>query len=303
MESTVKGIRYSYQINYLNTEPTHLKSQVHNLPVVSEPQQTPLDIQKNQDAYIPSNEARMTYAAPTAGMSAAPAVNLNTSSATTVPTGRNVMSTGGIGNAGLLNTVAPTDTNPLLTETNISEPQQIARATQAESAVSRPASNVAAQSGLNGNLGNALHPTAQFVGLDKIASDIPASDASPIESVKANPRLDFQRTERTFIPNQNSFFQNNGLESVVTDGDELEANAASNNAATARVSEIDNIENAQTVEKPIPSYMIPGPDEVPEEDAGNSFFNRYLGQQAKTLYGFISGAVAQSNYGNLNLIG
>ena len=168
MNSTIKGVRYSYQISYMNQAPTHLKSQIHNLPVVSEPQQTPLDISQNQDQYIPSNDARMSYAAPTAAVSATPSVNEVSGGATTIPSARSTMATGGIGYAGPQRINAPTDVNPLLTETNISEPQQVARAAQAESVVSHPALSVAAQAGLDGNLGNVLHPTQNFIGIDKI---------------------------------------------------------------------------------------------------------------------------------------
>lgn len=311
MNSTIKGVRYSYQISYMNQAPTHLKSQIHNLPVVSEPQQTPLDISQNQDQYIPSNDARMSYAAPTAAVSATPSVNEVSGGATTIPSARSTMATGGIGYAGPQRINAPTDVNPLLTETNISEPQQVARAAQAESVVSHPALSVAAQAGLDGNLGNVLHPTQNFIGIDKIASDIPTSDATPIEGVKANPRADFHRAERAYIPNQNSFFQKNGLESVVTDGSQLEANAVANAGATAPVefsnliqpaNATESLEPTASASRSVPSYMIPSPDETDDNSTGG-FFNRYLGQQAKNLYNIIGGAInPQLQTSNLNLL-
>ena len=303
--STIKGIRYSYQIDYFNAEPTHLKSQVHNLPVVSEPQATPLDQYIRQDNYIPNNDSRVTYAAPTAAVFASPTVE-TIGNSTTVPSLHNNLPTGGIGSAGIQNISAPNDTNPLLSETHIGEPQQITKSSQAESAVSHPASAVAAEVGLNGNLGNVLHPTEQYVGLDKISSDIPTSDANPIEGVKANPKPDFQRAERSFIPNQNSFFQKNGLESVVTDGSTLEANSVANNLATADIETVRDIEAAQATNNPsnnTPSYLIPGPDETPETNGASQFFNRFLGNQAKTLYGYISGAVSQLTQSTFNVIG
>lgn len=302
--STIKGIRYSYQIDYYNAEPTHLKSQVHNLPVVSEPQATPLDQYIRQDNYVPNNDSRITYAAPSAAVSAAPSLE-SVGNSTTISALHSAIPTGGIGSADSLNVAAPNDTNPLLSETHIAEPQQIVRSSQAESAVSHPASAVSAEAGLNGNLGNVLHPTQQFVGLDKISSDIPTSDANPIEGVKANPKADFQRAERSYIPNQNSFFQRNGLESVVTDGNTLEANNTSNNVATADIETIKDIEAAQATETETnrPAYLVPGPDETPETDTATQFFNRFLGQQAKTLYGYISGAVSQFSQSTFNAIG
>lgn len=301
--STIKGIRYSYQIDYFNAVPTHLKSQVHNLPVVSEPQATPLDLYIKQDNYVPNNDSRITYAAPSAAVSAAP-ISENAGNSTTVPGIRPMLSTGGIGSAGAQSILPPNDINPLLSETHVAEPQQITRAAQAESIVSHPATPVSAESGLNGSIGNVLHPTQQFVGIDRISSDIPTSDANPIEGVKATPKADFQRAERSYIPNQNSFFQRNGLESVVTDGTTLEANAAANNSATADVSTIARIESAQPTEsRTVPSYMIPGPDETPETNPNTRFFNRFLGQQAKTLYGFISGAVSQLTPSTFNALG
>jgi hypothetical protein len=303
--STIKGIRYSYQIDYFNAVPTHLKSQVHNLPVVSEPQATPLDLYIKQDNYVPNNDSRITYAAPTAAVPAAPSLE-SVGSSTTISAFQSNIPTGGIGSASALNIAAPNDTNPLLAETHIAEPQQVFKSSQAESAVNHPASAVAAEAGLNGNIGNVLHPTQQFVGLDKISSDIPSSDASPIEEVKANPKADFQRAERSYIPNQNSFFQKTGLESVVTDGTTLEANSAKNNLATADIETAKDIEAAQKVEPETnntPAYLIPGPDETPETDTATQFFNRFLGQQAKTLYGYISGAVSQFSQSTFNAIG
>ncbi|MBP5470596.1 MAG: hypothetical protein J6Z11_15285 [Candidatus Riflebacteria bacterium] len=302
--STIKGIRYSYQIDYYNAEPTHLKSQVHNLPVVSEPQATPLDQYIRQDNYVPNNDSRITYAAPSAAVSAAPSL-ASVGNSTTISALHSGIPTGGIGSADSLNVSAPNDTNPLLSETHIAEPQQIIKSSQAESAFSHPASAVSAEAGLNGNLGNVLHPTQQFVGLDKISSDIPTSDANPIEGVKANPKADFQSAERSYIPNQNSFFQKNGLESVVTDGNTLEVNNTANNVATADIETIKDIEAAQATETETnrPSYLVPGPDETPETDTATQFFNRFLGQQAKTLYGYISGAVSQFSQSTFNAIG
>ena len=306
MESTtIKGIRYSYQIDYFNAEPTHLKSQVHNLPVVSEPQATPLDLYIKQDNYVPNNESRVTYAAPTAAVSASPAID-NTSSSTTIPTAHSTMATGGVGYSGVQNINAPNDINPLLSETHIAEPQQITRASQAESTVSHPASPVSAESGLNGNIGNVLHPTQQFVGIDQISSDIPTSDANPIEGVKATPKAEFQRTERSYIPNQNSFFQSDGLESVVTDGSKLENNKISNNLATAPIETVREAEastTSQPVNNEIPSYLVPGPDEIPETNNTTDYFNRFIGQQAKALYGYISGAVSQLTQSSFNVLG
>ena len=302
--STIKGIRYSYQIDYFNAVPTHLKSQVHNLPVVSEPQATPLDLYIKQDNYVPNNDSRITYAAPSAAVSAAP-VSENAGNSTTVPGIRPMLSTGGIGSAGAQSILAPNDTNPLLSETHVAEPQQIMRASQAESVVSHPASPVSAESGVNGNVGNVLHPTQQFVGIDRISSDIPTSDANPIEGVKATPKAEFQRAERGYIPNQNSFFQRTGFESVVTDGSTLETNSVANNLATADVETVNRVENstAPAEVKNTPSYMVPGPDETPETDLNTQFFNRFLGQQAKRLYGFISGAVSQLSPSTFNAIG
>ena len=302
--STIKGIRYSYQIDYFNAVPTHLKSQVHNLPVVSEPQATPLDLYIKQDNYVPNNDSRITYAAPSAAVAAAP-ISENAGNSTTVPSIRPILSTGGIGSAGASSLLAPTDTNPLLSETHVAEPQQIMRTSQAESVVSHPATPVSAETGHNGNIGNVLHPTSQFVGIDQISSDIPTSDANQNEGVKATPKADFQRAERSYIPNQNSFFQKNGLESVVTDGSTLETNSIANNKNTADVETINRIENTEATSETNnkPSYMIPGPDETPETDSNTQFFNRFLGQQAKRLYGFISGAVSQLTPSNFNAIG
>jgi hypothetical protein len=43
MAISVKGIQYSYQIDFFNQVPTHVQSQVHQLPPISEPQATPID--------------------------------------------------------------------------------------------------------------------------------------------------------------------------------------------------------------------------------------------------------------------
>ena len=101
------------------------------------------------------------------------------------------------------------------------------------------------------------------------------------------------------------------MESVVTDGSQLEANAVANAGATAPVefsnliqpaNATESLEPTASASRSVPSYMIPSPDETDDNSTGG-FFNRYLGQQAKNLYNIIGGAInPQLQTSNLNLL-
>lgn len=52
---TVKGIQYSYKVNYFNQVPTYVKTKVRNLPAISVPETTPLD-RALRDSFISGNQ-------------------------------------------------------------------------------------------------------------------------------------------------------------------------------------------------------------------------------------------------------
>lgn len=53
MESSVKGIRYTYQVNLFNQVPTTVRSQIHKLPPVSEMSATPIDHYERAKDFLP----------------------------------------------------------------------------------------------------------------------------------------------------------------------------------------------------------------------------------------------------------
>lgn len=312
--SSTKSIQYAYQIDYAFAEPTHLKSQVHSLPVVSPARSTPRDSYEKQETFVPNNDERITYAAPSAATFASPLAESAISS-TAIPTINSTLSSGGIGNAGLQNLSAPNDINPLLSETNVGDPQRLIRSIQSESSVSHPATPVSAEAGMNGNVGNVLHPTQQYVGIDQISSDVPSSDANPIEGVKATPKTDFIRAERGFIPNQNSFLQKTGFESVITDGtlNDEKSDSISNPSNDISIQENNRnpyLEPTQTilnVEKNSSAKQAREEEarleDISNNEKDNMLFNRLIIQQAKNLYGIISGAINQFAQPSFSTIG
>lgn len=64
MAISVKGIQYSYQIDFFNQVPTRVKSQIHDLPVLSVQEPTPIDKEAQASAVQPQRNAVPQFSSP-----------------------------------------------------------------------------------------------------------------------------------------------------------------------------------------------------------------------------------------------
>lgn len=311
MAISVKGIQYSYQIDFFNQVPTHVKSQVHDLPVLSVPEATPADRYTSQNNFVPDNEERFAWAGTRGTPEIQPPLQTDNIESTPLRTGSNVTAS------------PPTLISPILTETSVGEPQLIERRTEAESVVARPASSLSAETGRSFVL-----PLTELPA--PLPSQLPAQDAAPQDEVKAIPKADFQRALRAYRPEAGSFIQPAGYETVDffraayfnTPGTAAEqaalpvassikeVNPLSENEAKIQTAESRRPE-ATTVVTPVPERgaaaepprMQPlDSDQTTATAAGNAAVNRltgenFLARQAQKLYDLVSGA-AMLNIGN-----
>ncbi|PKL48621.1 MAG: hypothetical protein CVV42_09115 [Candidatus Riflebacteria bacterium HGW-Riflebacteria-2] len=202
MAISVKGIQYSYQINFFNQVPTNLKSQVHDLPVVSVLRPTPIDKTEVTDSYLPLAEQAFPYAGP---LASAPAGT---------PTAAPIQN---VSNTEMLPTVAPTSQLNAITpqidriestpqyDSAVSEPAQIDRKLPAANANLRPATPLAAQTERDNPLMPAELPAP-------LPETLPTSEATPTEAVKATPRYEYNLALRAYKPDAGSFLQPVGYE-------------------------------------------------------------------------------------------
>jgi hypothetical protein len=172
MVTRVKGIQYSYQIDFFNQVPTRLKSQVHDLPVLSVQRPTPIDENEQKQAVIPDAENRQTYA----GTNAAPPAQELISGSLTDNTVETVQ-----------NAAAPTNF------TTSRQPAQI---------VSYPGPQENRVTPLNTEPQLNLHNVSAAE-----PNDIPRSDSKPDEPVKAIPKFEFNRVQKAYKPDYASFLQ------------------------------------------------------------------------------------------------
>lgn len=194
MAISVKGIQYSYQIDFFNQVPTRLKSQVHDLPVVSVLRPTPIDKTEVTDSYLPLAEQAFPYAGPRA---AAPIENVS--------------------NTDLLPTVAPpSQLNAITQQDNrvesspqfnsaVAEPAQTERKLPDANANLRPATPLAAETERD----NPLMPVELPAPL---SGTLPTTEATPTEPVKAMPRYEYNLALRAYKPDAGSYLQPVGYE-------------------------------------------------------------------------------------------
>ncbi len=281
--STVKGIRYTYQIDYMNAEPTHLKSQVHNLPVVSEPQATALDsFQKQVDTYVPQRDTAVTYSAPTDANISSPIARVADNSIAHSLNNSTIPATDGV-LRGTSDVLAPNGLNSLMPESEV--------------AVAAPITEP-----------------------NQVKLDIRTDELRPLEGVKPTLQTAIANVRNGIGTEQNPIFQDNGVRletnniapiappaanvgvalnaNDLNDGVQLNQNAINNSLNTADVSAVDSSERVT------PSYMVPSEDELAysQTETAPQNFNRYLANQAKALYGYISGAVSQITQGSFNVL-
>ncbi|MBU1109456.1 MAG: hypothetical protein KKB51_22435 [Candidatus Riflebacteria bacterium] len=194
MTKTVKGIQYSYQIDFFNQVPTHVKSQVHRLPVLPAPQASPVDQINSRDTYLPLADQAVSFAG-TRAAAPDPATTPLAPQSATPPT-----------------TPLPSFTNPDARAGNsprydsaVAEPAQIARRMSAENANLRPASSLAAETLRDNPIMPAELP-------NPLAGVLPTAEATPSAEVKAIPRYEYDLALRAYKPDASSFLQPGGYE-------------------------------------------------------------------------------------------
>jgi hypothetical protein len=202
MAIAVKGIQYSYQIDFFNQVPTHVKSQVHDLPVLSVLQPTPLDRTQAGDTYLPMSDQAFSFAGPRAT-----APSPITSPLDPLPS---------IAPTSLLTALADPNGSPVGEPAGrvastpqfasaIAEPAQIARSMPAVNANLRPASPLAAETETSSPLMPAELP-------NPLPETLPTAEARPDEQVKAVPRYEYNLALRAYKPDAGSFLQPGGYE-------------------------------------------------------------------------------------------
>jgi len=189
MAITVKGIQYHYQIDFFDQVPTRIKSQVHDLPVLSVPQPTPIDKNIGRDMVILNNDDRFSYS----GLRAAPQPFLIGPSVDVYNPEPFVKAS------------AETVVRPELVNNSLAEPPQIQRRIPSEFSVARPATSLAAET---------VNPSrAEPDEIPVILPEQPPrEDATPLEPVKATPRVDYARAMRAYKPDALSYLQPGGYE-------------------------------------------------------------------------------------------
>ena len=202
MAIAVKGIQYSYQIDFFNQVPTQVKSQMHDLPVLSVLEPTPVDRTQAKDSYLPLADQAFSYAGPRAE-----AANPITSPSTPLPS---VAPTSML--AALADPAAYTASQPVARiagtpqfDSAVSEPAQIARSLPSANANLRPATPLAAETETT----SPLMPTTLA---NPLPETLPTAEARPDEQVKATPRYEYNLALRAYKPDAGSFLQPGGYE-------------------------------------------------------------------------------------------
>jgi hypothetical protein len=249
MAITVKGIQYSYQIDFFDQVPTRLKSQVHDLPVLSVPEPTAIDDYSRLAANLPDTENRLT----TAGVNAAP----EAVKAEIVGESPGV----GFSEASALN-----NQQPIFGQFATGQNQEALKA-DANQASAKPAivenrfTPVASEPQQNIK----FYPAVE-------SEDIPTVDSKPDESVKATPRFLFNLAQKAYKPDYGTYLQTTGFEEKFQAG-AVNAEPAAPSISRPQVSSphpIDRTEMANTIVEP--------------EPVGNNFENTDIKQSIDSNY-------------------
>ncbi len=230
MDTSVKGIQYFYQIDFFNQVPTRVKSQVHDLPVLSVPQPTPVDNNTVRENIVLNSEDRFIYS----GVKAAPTIAASDSPQ--LPESRETL-------VRAAPSIAPFNSpNEILAETSVAEPPQITRKTPAEDLIGRPASIPGAQTT------PPFRPDRPDLAAPP-ANELPREDATPDQSIKVIPRAEFNRAMRAYKPDAGSFLQPGGYEKQDFERSQFFAEPETGNAA------------ALSINSPLESSFLPGETE------------------------------------------
>ncbi|GAB4272748.1 MAG: hypothetical protein Kow0029_11740 [Candidatus Rifleibacteriota bacterium] len=246
MAVSVKGIQYSYQIDFFRQVPTRLKSQVHNLPALSVQQPTPIDINSVQDSVIPDNDNRKSFA----GVRAAPISD-------NVPQIRNV---------------------PGSSPEAAAQPEPPTKAPPSPAMIQRPDSIISLLPPENRIIGRPeltenLFAPPSFQQQNNIrtfpaveAEDFPRADGNPIEPVKGIPKSEYIRAQRAYKPESGSYLQATGYEAP------RQAGAVIATPPPAAITRPENI-------TPVPRSRV----EMSDTSVRPAFANNTPGPQKNTL--------------------
>ena len=244
-----------------------MKSQVHDLPVLSVPEATPVDINKSDTQTVPDFENRKSFAGTTAAPKAAPEAGPNPQAAfdNNVPANSS--------KAPLATIETQPGNQPQLTPERENPDQAI-----------------------DNMPGFEVNPSLRSVAL---SNDIPQSDSQPLEPVKAIPKANYNQAMRAYKPDYGSFLQTTGYESPMQAGavqNKLQSEGLAENVAPLPSSRTNDTSNADRVFAPTYQANTSEPLEAEYENLDeneNSGQNierpeNFVVRQARKLYEIIS---------------
>jgi hypothetical protein len=270
MPVSVKGIQYSYQIDFFNQVPTRLKSQIHDLPVLSVQEPTPIDKNVGQGAVVPNNEQRQSYA----GVRAASTGRVNVETAVpSLPTSNDE------------NVVAPVAAAPLPSAPMNNAIDSGYRAT--------PANLLAGQNPIQlrfdfeYNLNRQRPETTENLSAPPVyqpqlntrtspaveAEDFPVADVTPGEPVKAIPKALFLQAQRAYKPDYGSYLQPAGYESPLQTG---AVNMADPAPIASRPLETEALNGQELANTSIEPSIQTAPEPIGQTDNQNQAGNKTM---------------------------
>ncbi|MGM0598943.1 MAG: hypothetical protein ACQETH_03895 [Candidatus Rifleibacteriota bacterium] len=278
MAISVKGIQYSYNIDFHNQVATSLKSQVHDLPVLSAPEASPVDINKSNSQIVPDFESRKTFAGPTASPVETPESGVNA----------------GPSPAAAFDAKVPPNSQqePLFNHEN-----GFSNQTQ-----SLPEKDNTAQT-IDNMPGFEINPSLRSV---ELSEKIPQADSQPLEPVKAMPKAQYNRAMRAYKPDYGSFLQATGYENPDQAGavqNNSEGETLLESAAPLPSNPLSNRANAPDVFAPVNKENIAEPVEADfkdyalEENAARNAQQpeNFVVRQARRIYEIISDSALVSS--------
>jgi hypothetical protein len=278
MVTSVKGIQYSYKIDFHNQVATSLKSQVHDLPVLSAPEATPVDINKSDGQIVPDFENRKIFA----GTKAAP-----------VPTPESGVEAGPDPDAAFDENVPANSSTEPLTNREVQPGKR---------ALKNPARENTDQT-IDNLPGFEVNPSLRSI---ELANDVPKSDSQPLEPVKAMPKANYNRAMRAYKPDYGSFLQTTGYEPPMQAGavqSNLQSQAPVGNLAPMSSISPNGTNNAAKFFAPVNEENIAEPleaeyqtlNEKENTDKNIEKPENFIVRQARRIYEIISDSALVSS--------
>lgn len=292
MAISVKGIQYSYQIDFFNQVPTRLKSQIHDLPVLSVQEPTPIDENVGRNAVVPNNDQRQSFAgvraASTGLADSLPNTDVQTNTPETPDSAQvSAAPLPGVPVNEAINTGYNSTPANLLAARN---PIQIAPDSELNLNRQRPepTENLSAPPSFQPQINSRTSPAVE-------AEDIPVADRNPVEPVKGIPRALYLMAQRAYKPEAGSYLQQTGYEEPMQAGavvepqliepvnrplatEPLQQNAQSNTSVEPAI---------QVAAEKAPEIPAPETNPEPEPEAtapAADMVQNFLNRQAQRLY-------------------